>query len=169
MQDQSIPVIDEFLKQWKKKALEYYNNVIDGYMAIEKEINNTIEKYNRRFSLSEEERKQVIKDHNEKWEKVKRYRENNKTALSIISGYHPKEREERLNKALDKEVERKKKTLIARIEKKAGNILDANGLCIASNGEINGTITGSIKTVCVNTIYAGGYNIQCLHYRVLVK
>ena len=73
-----------------------------------------------------------------------------------------------LDQALDREVLSKKKTLFARLEKKAGNVLNAN-LNIGVNGEINGTITGDIATVKIETIYAGGHNIQCLHYRVLVK
>ena len=75
----------------------------------------------------------------------------------------------RLNEILDKEVVRKKKALIARVKKTAGTIVDASGLRIGVNSEINGTVDGEIKTVHVQTIYAGGYNIQCLHYRVLVK
>lgn len=89
-----------------------------------------------------------------------------KSDLYIIErGYTDKE----LEKIIDKEVESRKKNLIARVEKKAGKIIDANGLYIGANGEINGYIKGDKTTVYVETIFAGGYNIQCLHYRVLIK
>jgi len=48
-------------------------------------------------------------------------------------------------------------------------IIDASGLSIDNQGELNGVIKGSITNVYVFTISAGGYNIQCLHYRVLIK
>lgn len=37
------------------------------------------------------------------------------------------------------------------------------------NGEFVVDTNAGRKTVTVNTVYAGGYNIQCLHLRVLVK
>jgi hypothetical protein len=70
---------------------------------------------------------------------------------------------------LDREVDRKRKALITRVEKKAGKIIDASFLRVGDDGEINGMITGEKGDVAVNTITAGGYNIQCLHYRLLVK
>jgi hypothetical protein len=70
---------------------------------------------------------------------------------------------------LDKEVDRKREALITRVEKKAGRIVDASGLRVGDDGEINGRIKGEENTVNINTITAGGYNIQCLHYRLLVK
>lgn len=76
---------------------------------------------------------------------------------------------ERLNEIADREVEMKKLDLIARIQEKAGAILDASYLTIGSNGSLNGKVIGEKKSVWVETILAGGYNIQCLHYRVLVK
>jgi len=74
-----------------------------------------------------------------------------------------------LNKFLDRELAAKRQNLITRITKKAGNIIDATGLYIGSTGEINGVIVGDIKTVTVQTISAGGYAVQCYHFRVLVK
>ena len=99
---------------------------------------------------------------------IRNYRQNNKVASNIYD-YGKQYWNEKLNKMLDKEVENKRKTLIVRIEKKAGKIQDAGCLFIGINGEINGSIKGDKATVQVETIYAGGFNIQCLHYRVLVK
>jgi hypothetical protein len=59
--------------------------------------------------------------------------------------------------------------LVARVERKTGEITDAAGLHIGMNGEINGLVVGVKGSATVNTIGAGGYNIQCFHYRVLVK
>ena len=67
--------------------------------------------------------------------------------------------------------ERKRKlaSLIAKIEKKAGKIVDARALSVGVDGNLNGVVIGDKASVRINTIYAGGYNIQCFHFRVLVK
>ena len=77
--------------------------------------------------------------------------------------------DEYISKFLAVEAETKKKSLIEKVEEKAGKILDARGLTIGADGNINGTVVGSTKTVSVKTILAGGWNVQCLHFRVVVK
>lgn len=65
--------------------------------------------------------------------------------------------------------------LIKRVEKKVGTITDYSMLTVRSgnftegSGAINGIIKGEKRTVTVRSIHAGGYNIQRLHVRVLVK
>ena len=56
-----------------------------------------------------------------------------------------------------------------RVNAKCGKIIDASDLYISINGQLNGKIVGEKGTAKVETITAGGYNIQVLHYRVLVK
>ena len=76
---------------------------------------------------------------------------------------------EKLNKILDDEVTNKYKDLVRRITKVVGEIQDVSNLSIGSKqGEINGTVKGTKGIATVDTISAGGYNIQCFHYRVLV-
>lgn len=76
---------------------------------------------------------------------------------------------EDLTKLAEKEAEMKKLDLISRIQEKAGAIIDASYLRMGNNGSLNGKVIGEKKSVWVETILAGGYNIQCLHYRVLVN
>lgn len=57
--------------------------------------------------------------------------------------------------------------LVSRVQKKVGEVTDWN-LYIAGN-HLNGTVTGTQGKAKVETIIAGGYNIQCLHNRVLVN
>lgn len=76
--------------------------------------------------------------------------------------------EEELKKFIEQEKTRKYKSLIERITKVVGVIQNADNLSISySNGEINGYVLGDKATARVETISAGGYNIQCFHYRVL--
>lgn len=75
----------------------------------------------------------------------------------------------KLNKILDEEVEQRKKDFIKRINMVIGDIKDLKGLSIGLNGEINGIAKGVKCDAKVQTIGAGGYNIQQYHYRVLVN
>lgn len=75
----------------------------------------------------------------------------------------------KLNKILDEEVEQRKKDFIKRIKMVIGDIKDLKGLSIGLNGEINGVAKGVKCNAKVQTIGAGGYNIQQYHYRVLIN
>lgn len=69
--------------------------------------------------------------------------------------------EEKLNKYFD---------LCDRISNVVGEIKDVSNLSIGrQNGEINGYVLGAKGSCFVETISAGGYNIQRFHFRVLVK
>ena len=54
-----------------------------------------------------------------------------------------------------------------RVQKVVGEITDWN--LFISGSHLNGTVTGTRCMAKVETIIAGGYNIQCLHNRVLVN
>jgi vacuolar-type H+-ATPase subunit I/STV1 len=58
--------------------------------------------------------------------------------------------------------------LINRVTKYIGEITDFSNLYLTGPA-INGIVIGERGKVRVETILAGGYNIQCLHNRVLVK
>ena len=58
--------------------------------------------------------------------------------------------------------------LINRVTKYIGEITDFSNLYLTGPA-INGIVIGERGKVHVETILAGGYNIQCLHNRVLVK
>lgn len=75
---------------------------------------------------------------------------------------------ERLNKILAHEKMAKYFDLCNRISDVVGEITDIQNLRIASNGNLDGVVTGTKGKAKVETIGAGGYNIQCFHYRVLV-
>lgn len=184
-------VIDTFLANWKDNAFEYYMGLRKQYenlMKVDPKITAEnlaliTDAWGRQKLSDETIEKLVVKA-----DKMAQYELNNwktsirsamikefkdgitKNELSVIdSMYRPDKAEQILNDILDHQVKQRKLLLIGRITKKAGNIVDASGLYIANNGEINGTIIGDKKTVNVNTVYAGGHSVQCLHYRVLVK
>lgn len=154
MKIESIPVIDEFLNQWKVRATDFYLRAEADYK--ENKDNFQSEKYKldgREIIISAREKSAQY--FNNKY---------GKGVMQIV-----KYEMYRLDDILTKEVEGKKIKLIASIEKKTGTIQDASHLYVADSGEINGYIIGDKARVNVNTIYAGGYNIQCLHFRTLIK
>ena len=76
---------------------------------------------------------------------------------------------EKLNKILAREKESKYFDLCNRISEVVGEITDARGLSIGNRyGELNGVVDGTKGSARIETIGAGGYNVQCFHYRVLV-
>ena len=61
---------------------------------------------------------------------------------------------------------------MGRTAKKCGKLTDCQGLHLNSANigiTINGFVVGEKGTAYVESILAGGYNIQCLHVRVLIK
>lgn len=74
-----------------------------------------------------------------------------------------------LDVALENEKKAKIIDLVARIEGITGKITDATDLHIGKKGDLEGVIFGENGVAKINTIGAGGYNIQCYHYRTLIK
>lgn len=74
-----------------------------------------------------------------------------------------------LNKFLQQEADAKYDFIIERTNKIVGQITDASNLRIGEKGELNGIICGTRGNAYVNTIGAGGYNIQCFHFRTLIN
>jgi len=60
------------------------------------------------------------------------------------------------------------KELIFMLKDKIGNILEIVNINYNPNKGMDGTIKGEKGSVNIDTILAGGYNIQKLHYRTLI-
>lgn len=80
-----------------------------------------------------------------------------------------KERLEWLNKGLERERKQKLLDLFNRIYKVTGKIIDGTDLKINEKGNLDGIVKGEVNNVKVETVGVGGYNIQCFHFRTLVK
>lgn len=76
-------------------------------------------------------------------------------------------RETWLDNVLEEEKKDKMLKLVGRISDITGPITDARGLYVRA-GDLNGVVIGEKGAANVQTIGAGGYNIQCFHYRMLV-
>ena len=99
----------------------------------------------------------------EKW--LQDYKENYiKACKEHLNGYS-------LTRALreaDQAVIDQKIKIVTRTFKKVGKIVDISFATIGNDGSFNGIVIGENGTANIQTVLAGGYNIQRLHYRVLV-
>jgi hypothetical protein len=196
---ENLKVIDTFLENWKQEAKKYYLAKFEEYKEVRTktyEVNTEnlkkVTKYHQGYERKYSDEKII-----QLFEEIKAHEEWCNKAYNRNSTYnHIKERleseinyefrklfEERVGKStiyilerisdldeiLDKEVKVKKANIISRVEKAIGKIIDASYLKVAENSELNGIIVGENGRCKVDTITAGGWNIQCIHFRVLVK
>lgn len=169
---EKIPVIEEFLEQWKIKAIEWYTQNYNKLLEY-------ITEYSNKQRQFEEWKRENIYNNKEAKEKEIElgidYKTYTMTMKMKFSGLTQKLYDNRKNwqQVLEKEIESEKDNkrliFINRVKEITGTIKDAKNLSIGDNGEINGIIIGQKGIAKVETISAGGYNIQCWHFRVLVR
>jgi len=183
--------LDLFLEQMKQQAITYYKDIAVQYRE-QKQIQREQKKLEVEMSKEEKLETVIKKDTIYRWgynsqegnypcyypsHSQELYYENNKWLIEAtnqniaenIKGCGLEGFNEWIENMLTKEFARKKIALINRVEKKGGKVIDALELHYGVDSGINGHINCKDKIVEIRTIFAGGYNIQCLHYRVLVK
>lgn len=169
----NVPAIIEFLEGWKARVTEYYHNRFAAYLeeravryAENKEycdfvntgwykIEDREAAWAARKAASEKEDK-ARKAFHKKWNFIEAY--------VHIDSFN----DERLAKELEQEANAKYDDIIERTNAICGKITDARGLWVGNKGDLDGIVIGERGTAKVQTIGAGGYNIQCFHFRTLV-
>lgn len=177
----NVTAILEFLDRWKA-------NVTDFYMERFAKYPEGLEQYERDikpYKIGYFEERRMKKDRPEDYRKWKSEKDaiestfqmafgmlnpyisrvlNPETGFYDLWGFD----EEKLDRDLREEANRKYDNIIERTNEITGTITDASGLEIGHTGELDGYVIGDKGTAHVHTIGAGGYNIQCFHFRVLV-
>lgn len=188
----NVPAILEFLERWKKHCTEYYGTGIheccverakvkalareccelaygsperedkeaeheEAYRALRCKLYGYFEKqpqqtYGGRVRFVE------VKVRDGEYEYVSRYI-NNRTEEEAM---------EKLADGLNKEANRKYDFIIERACAIVGEITDASDLTVGAKDDLNGYILGTQGRAKVQTVGAGGYNIQCFHFRTLI-
>lgn len=171
-----IPALEDFLAQWKDKATEHYCLEVRELAAHQKERREKIKQIESKYEFPsihwreiDEEAKAIGMD-SKSFNKAMKMRFTQDIHRLRAEGLPGEPRfDQFLDKMLSDEVRSKRLDLYYRCVNAVGVLTDVSGLYVGNNGSLNGHVVGEQGKANVETIYAGGYNIQCLHYRVLVK
>ena len=165
-ESRNVKVLVDFLEAWKENCIGYFKSERKKYFAASEEHKTKIRDYEDQIwnrELSQEERKHLKqecrdaqKDFREKWHHVTKFDHGAKTW------------EENLERDLELEKISKYDDIIERTNEIVGKIEDVSFLRVNGKGNLDGYIEGSRGRAEVHTIGAGGYNIQCFHFRTLI-
>lgn len=164
----NIQAIIDFLDGWKNRVRSFYTENFPKYIEEKNEMRRNIKEnidpmyYSRDVEarkVAREQYREITKAFSEKWNWITEYEVyDNGFRLDI----------DKLNKDLDAEADRKYDFIIERTNQIVGTITDASALRVGAKGDLNGFIYGTNGVAKVTTIGAGGYNIQCYHFRTLI-
>lgn len=170
----SIPVINEFLDTWEKKMVTFFLAEKPKFDESRKRFTvahiDSHDKWHDAtmrglpvgtcqniYTKCLKKEKSIEESFSRKWAHV----------IQFIHGDNSYE----YNVVQDVAEEKRRKYdhIIAETISAVGQITDAGNLTIGMNGELNGFIVGDKGTASVRTIDAGRYNIQCYHFRTLIR
>lgn len=168
-------VIIEFLNQWKEKARDWYIKAHAKYLEMNTELKVAKQEAEQKYILENPGKSAYsvgCSDFIKKDEQVKFI----VGAMTMMGGEVARlatyrvemDRLAYLEKMLEEDRKAKMIDLIHRINAVVGTITDATKLRISAKGNLDGFIVGEGGKAKIETIGAGGYNIQVFHYRTLV-
>lgn len=179
----NVKAILDFLEMWKDRVREFYHDSFSRYLDAKKEYDADYARlYNAeckerdweaRKALTKERRELEKKFHSD-WNFIQRYTEYRLLPTGEYDlGIEKQRREyyfndELFERGIKIEAEAKYDGIIERTNEICGTITDATGLRVGEKGDLDGYVIGERGAAHVHTIGAGGYNIQCFHFRVLV-
>lgn len=175
----NVEVILRFLEMWKTRVREYYIAGLTKYFAEKKAVREAYgtpeyEELRKAFytkckgEFKEQTGKNPYTGRTETY-KVK-VKDGEYECLRPYSSFsNVDEAVDKLDKDLEQEAKRKYDFIIERTNAIVGTITDASNLTIGAKDDLNGYIIGERGVAKVQTIGAGGYNIQCFHFRTLIN
>lgn len=193
---EKIPAIWEFLTNWETKTIDWYKENCKTYFELTINEKTKLEEYINSDYYKERYEREI--NHYDNQTNTIIYRVKSYLERKFLSNYYSNidsftkqithfkytynnenyktEKtnyvidEEVLNKVIAKEKMDKYFDLVERATSIVGEITDATHLSIGNKqGELNGIIIGTKGKCRIETISAGGYNIQRFHYRLLIK
>ena len=188
----NVPAIVDFLNGWKIRVISHFTNGLMEYYMEKDYVRDLYKKMGNAYYCTantpeqiayEEARKtfrQRCHGYYERKEFTNRWGKPDYQEVKVRDGEYEWLRpyngestlEEALNKLekdLTKEWNRKYDFIIERTNEIVGKITDASNLKVGAKGDLNGYIIGTKGTAKVQTIGAGGHNIQCFHFRTLIN
>ena len=168
----NIKVILDFLEMWKGLVKNFYEESLPKWIEAREAYYKADSNYCDEFNRGDWRRT----DDKTKLEELKKVRKIAKARFDewkFLNPYIVGHTEvsldwEKIQKDLDYEATCKYDFIIERTNRIVGQITDASYLSISEKGDLNGIIYGTKGKAFVETIGAGGYNIQCFHFRTLI-
>ena len=184
----NVEIILNFLEEWKDRVYSFYNATFEEYFKEKEALQNLgkaldeLPYGSEEYEACSEEYKRSAKaflEHCEgeykedetrpRWDKKVKVKEGKyEFCKPYIHSSSLEEAQGKLKKALTREAELKYDDIIERTNKIVGEITDASFLRCNEKGNLDGIIYGTRGAANVETIGAGGYNIQCYHFRTLI-
>ena len=193
MENQIPNVIKDFFVRWKEDSISFFSNRYEQYqdfvqelrtkeLAARKEAIRTLPAYSQytervdRMSdydlhnlFPRKPMEDFLKSLNLDYRSISEAKSSfaGPIVFAMCKYNDPEQRRVFLERTMDREMRSKMLDLAQRIGEKVGRITDAAGLHV-QNGEIAGVIYGENGSATIQTIGAGGDNIQRFHFRTLV-
>lgn len=188
----NVPVIVEFLNSWRDRVTEFHTEKFKEYYDEKQQVSDLYSKVEDSFySVTNSPARQAYDAAREIFHKkcygyferqdfINRLGKPDHKDVKVKDGEYewlkPYINERTLDDAIakfkkdvDREWARKYDFIIERTNAIVGQITDASNLKIGAKQDLNGFIIGTKGTAKVQTIDAGGYNIQCYHFRTLIN
>ena len=188
----NVPVIIEFLNDWRDRVIEFHTEKFKEYYDEKQHVRDLYDKVGDQFYAREKTPERVAYDeavnifdkkchgYYERQDFVNKWGKPDYRKVKVKDGEYEWMRPyineinleaalKKFTKDVDKEWIRKYDFIIERTNAIVGQITDASNLRIGAKHDLNGFIIGTKGKAKVQTIDAGGYNIQCYHFRTLIN
>ncbi len=188
----NVPAILEFLEKWKATCIHHYGAALMEYFAEQKYVRGLF-KDAEAYGYGSPEYKAAYAEAKVasdafyckrrgyyKTVEAERGGRKHRTEVKVKDGEYEwlspysqqrtyEEAMQKLKKDLELEAVRKYDFIIERTNAIVGEITDATALKLGEKDDLNGYVIGTRGVASVKTIGAGGYNIQCFHFRTLIN